>query len=283
MAAVIKIPGAVTSPIGVLTRDLLAQYVGASNLKYSIDLSFSRGFPKQAAPVNGDLIRNLATDDTNDASFVGVTGSNPTFGGGGFSFGGLAARGALIRSPAGIAAGLSAAQRFCIGTWIKLPSLAQHTLGQAYRPWLSLVPLGGSYVGTIPALLELGFFSSGSNAAIFAGRQTGSGTSQTLTHTRPGAWPYGEVALIVAYKTASQTGLLMRTDGATTSVTSGTVTDNTLTDWSAIRMNFGPNYTDLNFGHSTYRSWIADISGTGAPAPLDILNYDWANYRGYFS
>ena len=284
-ACVIEVPIPVASPAAYLVRDLLAQTVGASRLIYSIDLDLERSFPRQATPTNGDVVRNLATDDVPDATIIGVTGANPAFHGGGLDYTGLVPRGAKIQSPAGIVSSLAAAQKYCVGAWIKLPSAAQHTLGQSYMPFLSMIPVGGSYVGTIPAMLELAFFSSGSNPAVFCGRQSGSGTSKTLIHTRPSpaVWPYGEVALVCAYRTATQTGLLMRTDGATTIITSGDVTANSLTDWSGIRMQFGANFSSGAFGFSAYRAWVVDLSGNGAPDPIDVANADWDGYRGFYS
>lgn len=249
-----------------LRRDMSILPGDNGGLKFAFDLAWQWSWPSLAAPVDGNVIKNMA--ETGDGDVLYTT-AGVTYAGGGWDFTGIAGDSCAARGPACLGSIWAASQHFLVCSWVKLPSSADWNSTGTIKSLFHASAF--QYTGG-PDLLTLAEVTTGKT--IDARRQTNGSTTATLT-VAPGANQFGQVCQLAYWRNATGTGLRLKSALGQKLATGATGADN-VGDFSALRPQWGaPIAFSPNDKGRLYRGFIEDLHVSGRD-PLTTLDADFA-------
>lgn len=259
------------------------------------DVGFNWGWPTGQAPHDGSVVPNLTEEDSEDLGFQLVAGQAVSYAGGGFDFAGLTSDPACIRGPAGMLAGIQAAQTFLMVMWMKLPAAVDWIPSSDSACYACSATSTLSYANG-PDLLTIQPANPGA-PAIYSRRQTTAINTYAGLSIMDLTGLHSTVCMIAAWRTASQTGLLIRggADIVSPITRSSLAAQGALNvlDFSAQRYQWGVTDSLNNLAaipvarpahkHRIYRGWLENLA-VSERDPLALIEREWAGNvaRGAF-
>jgi hypothetical protein len=277
------LPGTVTD--ASLPIDYLDPVIAEGTL-FVGDGRDSFSWPSQAAPANGDLLKNIddINNDGNDATWMEQSGSAIGFADGVFDFTGLTTNKNSLLLPASIADALwGGDQYFALCMYLKLPAQADWWTATSDRPFITWAGSDGTAAGnwTNEAdLLMIGQqFNSGTTERMWFRRQTAINAVTDLSLV-PDASHFDNLVQVLYYRNSSGAGARIKGAAATVSTTGATGAANAA-DFSGKRAQLGigssfwPSSSmpsAINWG--VKRVWMEDLSVSGRD-PLTVADADF--------
>lgn len=237
------------------------------------------------APANGAAIGDIS--EHANGSFALAAGQAVAYAGGGFDFSTLTAAGGSsdplrlnhIKGPGSVWAGIQAAQQFAVMAYLKLPTALDWTTVTDIFPIFA--SSAGGYLGEADPL-TLNFANGG---LVQARRQTSIGVKDQLEVSA--ALHHGLNTQILFWRTATETGLRLKSTAGTTLITGAAGALNTA-DSSALQPRFGiPGpFTTFTFAsHRTarnfrlYRGGIENLALSARAPAVAIGDADWTRVQ----
>ena len=249
------------------------------------------GRPAAGQPGDGSLIADIA--EIGNGSFVKSLGQTVDYAGGGFDFSTLTlAVTSLVIDPSNhvlapaVWAGIQAEQKFMVAKYIKMPTSGDWNSSNTIFPFFASSSALTAYAEAAdPVVLNMS-----ATSGIQARRQTAVGEHVALSASQTAH--YGLVTQVAFWRTATETGLRLKSSAGTTLVT-GAAGSLNAADCSACLPRFGIVKPFTNFTipeHRTarnfrmYRGWIENLALSGR-SPAAVLDADWdrVSARNVFS
>lgn len=289
--------GDASLPLAV--RDALLRDVPNDGVRFGADLAFGWSYPggpyasrpAPGAPANGAVVYDVA--ERANASVVLRSGQVVGYAGGGFDFSSLTDNSSYLSIPASVAADLytpfsGASQRYLFCAYLKLPALADWNTDSVVAPFVHWSAAPFNTPSTDLFTLSQ---TSGATKGIILHRQTAGATAQSLSLV-PAGGDYGSNAQLAVYRTATATGLRLRTANGTILATAAQGADNS-GDFSALTGRLGvgsafwrsPLSAQVNAAKWRLgRAFVENLARSGRD-PITVLDDDYARVvaRGVFS
>lgn len=290
MTIMIKSAGVSTAPgLEKFRRDAVLKGDNGG-VQFLFDLPSAVGWPGQDAPVDADVIPNIATTaglmTIGDGSVDIVSGQAVAYAGGGFDFTGLTDDPAAIIGPAGSLASIHSAtdDYFMVVSYVKFPASGDWNASASIAPFFCCTTSNNGYATPEDDLLTM---AQASTPGISARRQTNGATAVALNITANLSKFYGNLTQVAFWRNSS--GAFLRAKSASgEELASTSVGANNSGDFSAKTPQWGvpgsfntlPSLPQHRAAHKTrlFRGWIEDLSVSGRD-PVTVLDADWTRVQ----
>lgn len=235
------------------------------------------GRPAAGAPANGALIADIA--EKGNGSFV-KDAATMTYAGGGFDFSALNNNNSCyVAATNSTLSNIFASQYYMIFMYIKLPTLANWNTSGSISPFFTTTL--SYYVVDV----DLGVFCFTNSPALQVRRQTAVGAQTPITidnsSTLPLSTHYGLMAQVAFWRTASETGIRVKSSGGTSLVTAASGSANSA-NFSSNIPRFGPATnpfgSTMTRQYRIYRGGIENLAISGRN-PVTVLDADWTRVQ----
>lgn len=249
-----------------------------------LDLASKYTWPKQAAPVSGDSLKNLTESGQDGAVFLNG-GQALSYAGRGFDFTAISDKPNGIMLPVSASANLwgagSGLQYFAFMLYMKLPASGDWPIaGITPTTIVSASTTANGYQSSAD-LLSINMSGAGGNKTLTLNRQTGTGGANNQMVVTPAVGDFGTLAQLLFYRNASGQAFRLRTANGDKSATFSVQTANTQ-DFSALALRLGILTPFTTFAGNAafqklrmYRAWLENLATSGRD-PVAVANADWA-------